>query len=106
MLLQSNFLLLTPSFDKYSNEYSVQALLRALPVLSVSVLWSQVPAAAEAWGQPHDSPAAGEGSLEHRAGWAGAAGIYSMSQALVNSQNSACQSLQAHRIVHTKADFG
>lgn len=80
------------------------ALLSAVPMLSVSV--SLTPAAAGAWRQPQDSPAAGEGSLEHRAGLAEAPGIYSVSQALVNSQNSACQSLQAHRIVHTKADFG
>lgn len=56
--------------------------------------------------QPQDSPAAGEASLEHRAGLAAAPEIYSMSQALVNSQNSTCQALQAHRIAHTKADFG
>lgn len=86
----------------------MQALLRALPMLYVSMVWSHRYQQQLLLQQlkPGGSPAAGEGSLEHRAGLAGAPGIYSMSQALVNSLNSACQSLRAHRIVHTKADFG
>lgn len=58
----------------------MQALLRSPHALCQWGLVSQVPAtassaAAGAWGQPQASPAAGKGSLEHRAGLAGAPGF-------------------------------